>query len=101
MNALLWLLRGFLFIVLLGLAIKNSRDVELRFYFDAAWQAPLSVVILVALVTGVLFGLLALLPTVIRQRRALGRLRQEMKNLPQDTGRTSPAEAALPLDGGI
>jgi uncharacterized integral membrane protein len=77
MSALLWLLRGFLFILLLGLAIKNSSDVELRFFFDAAWQAPLSVVILVAMVVGVVFGLLALLPALIRQRREIGRLRRQ------------------------
>lgn len=71
MRVLTWFLRGFLFIVLLGLAIKNSRDVELRFYFDAAWQVPLSLVILASLVSGVVLGLLALLPQVIRQRRGL------------------------------
>ena len=31
MNALLWLLRIALFVVLLGLAIKNGGEVELRF----------------------------------------------------------------------
>jgi hypothetical protein len=39
MNALLWFLRGILFIILLGLAIKNSNDVELRFFFDASWRS--------------------------------------------------------------
>lgn len=69
MNALIWFLRGILFVVLLGLAIKNSGEVELRFFFDAAWQAPLSLVMLLSLVMGVVLGLLALLPQVIRQRR--------------------------------
>lgn len=77
MNALIWLLRGVLFLVLLGLAIKNGNDVELRFYFDAAWQAPLSAVILVALVFGVALGMLALLPQLIRQRRELSRWRRD------------------------
>ena len=77
MNALIWVLRGILFILLLGLAIKNGAEVELRFFFDAAWQAPLSVVILVALVFGVILGLLALLPALIRQRREIGRLRRQ------------------------
>jgi len=77
MNALIWLLRGILFVVLLGLAIKNGNDVELRFYFDAVWQAPLSVVILTALVFGVTLGMLALLPQLIRQRRELARHRRD------------------------
>lgn len=77
MSALIWFLRGILFIVLLGLAIKNSGEVELRFFFDAAWQAPLSLVILVALASGVVLGLLALLPQVVRQRREIAGLRRQ------------------------
>lgn len=89
MNALLWLLRAFLFVILLGLAIKNGGDVELRFFFDARWQAPLALVILASLVTGVIFGLLALLPQLVRQRREILRLRRG----------ASPAPAAeLPAD---
>ncbi|MFN3884690.1 MAG: lipopolysaccharide assembly protein LapA domain-containing protein [Rhodocyclaceae bacterium] len=74
MNALLWILRGFLFVILLGLAIKNGGDVELRFYFDTSWHVPLSLALLAALAIGVILGLLALLPHLIRLRRKLGRL---------------------------
>lgn len=81
MNALIWLLRGILFILLLGLAIKNSGEVELRFFFDASWQAPLSLTLLVALSIGVVFGLLALLPLVIRQRRAVTALNRRIAQL--------------------
>jgi uncharacterized integral membrane protein len=75
MNALIWVLRGILFVVLLGLAIKNGGEVELRFFFDAAWRAPLSLVILVALACGTVLGLLALLPQVARLRRDVAALR--------------------------
>ena len=81
MNALIWLLRGILFILLLGLAIKNSGEVELRFFFDASWQAPLSLTLLVSLSIGVVFGLLALLPLVIRQRRAVTALNRRIAQL--------------------
>lgn len=74
MNALLWVLRGILFVVLLGLAIKNGGDVELRFYFDTSWHVPLSLALLTALAIGVVLGLLALLPLVIRLRRSVSRL---------------------------
>jgi uncharacterized integral membrane protein len=77
MKVLLWFLRGILFVVLLGLAIKNGSDVELRFYFGARWQVPLSIVVLSSLVAGVVLGLLALLPLLFRQRRSLaGQQRQ-------------------------
>lgn len=81
MNALMWLLRGILFVILLGLAIKNSGDVELRFFFDASWQAPLALVVLAALGTGVLLGVLALLPGAVRQRRTIARLRKQADQL--------------------
>ena len=87
MNALLWFLRGILFIILLGLAIKNSSEVELRFFFDASWQAPLSLVLLAALVMGVVLGLLALLPQVIRLRRSVGQLKRQASQ-----GKTSVTE---------
>ena len=78
MNALIWVLRGILFIILLGLAIKNSSDVELRFFFDASWQTPLSLALLGALAVGVVLGLLALLPQLIRQRRNISALKRQL-----------------------
>lgn len=88
MNALIWFLRGILFIVLLGLAIKNSGEVELRFFFDAAWQAPLSLVILIALAAGVVLGLLALLPQLVRQRREIAGLRRQATAIAEPPART-------------
>lgn len=93
MKALLWFLRGILFVALLGLAIKNSGDVELRFYFDAHWQVPLSLVVLVALAAGIVLGLLALLPHHVVLRRRLSAL---------ERARPAPAAAAVhdaPVDG--
>ncbi|MCX8087567.1 MAG: LapA family protein [Rhodocyclaceae bacterium] len=86
MKALIWFLRGVLFFLLLGLAIKNSHEVELRFFFETSWRAPLSLVVLVSIVIGVVLGLLALLPKLFQQRRGLGRLEREL------------AEHAAPLD---
>jgi len=77
MRLLIWLLRGVLFAILLGLALKNSGPVELHFFFDAHWQAPLVLVILVALVCGALLGMLAFLPRLLRQRRSLDRLERQ------------------------
>lgn len=90
MNALLWFLRGILFIVLLGLAIKNSNEVELRFFFDASWQAPLSLVLLATLAMGILLGLLALLPQVIRLRRSVGQLQRQGSRETTSTSETPP-----------
>ncbi len=92
MNALLWLLRGVLFVILLGLAIKNSGDVELRFFFDAHWQAPLSLALLIALVSGVVLGLLALLPQLVRQRRRIAGLQRQLDRHDRQTAAVQPPD---------
>jgi lipopolysaccharide assembly protein A len=75
MKVLVWLLRGVVFVALFGLAVKNSGLVELRFYLDGVWQAPLSVVILIAFAAGTAVGLTATFATLVRQGRELRRLR--------------------------
>ncbi len=79
MKILVWLLRGVVFVALFGLAIKNDRPVELRFYFDNAWQLPLSLVVLVAFAIGAVVGLSATLGTLARQWRELNLLRKHGK----------------------
>jgi uncharacterized integral membrane protein len=77
MRALIWLLRGAVFVALFGLAVKNSGPVELRFYLDGVWQAPLSLVLLAAFALGVVVGLTTILGVAARQRRELSRLKRE------------------------
>jgi uncharacterized integral membrane protein len=55
----LWLLRAVVFVILFGLTLKNSEPMELRFFFDHSWTAPVAVVILVVFVIGVVIGLAA------------------------------------------
>jgi len=77
MKVVLWLLRGIVFIALFGLAVKNSGLVELRFYLGESWQAPLSMVILIAFAAGAAVGLTATVATLMRQGRELRRLRSQ------------------------
>ena len=79
MRILVWLFRGILFVALFGLAIKNDRAVELRFYFDNAWQVPLSLVVLLAFAAGAAVGLTAALGTMASQWRELGQMRARLK----------------------
>lgn len=84
MKILVWLLRGTVFVALFGLAIKNDRPVELRFYFDNVWLVPLSLVVLLAFAAGAAVGLTAALTTLARQWRELGRMRARQKH--EDAG---------------
>ena len=68
LKLVVWLLRVAVFIALLGLAIKNSGAMELRFFFDRSWTAPVSVVVLAVFAAGVLVGLTAALGSFLRPK---------------------------------
>lgn len=78
MRILIWLLRAIVFVALFGLAIKNSGPVDLRLYFHSIWQAPLSLVILGCFAVGAAVGATAGISTMIRQRREISRLQDQL-----------------------
>ena len=85
MRVVTWTIRLVVFILLVAFAAKNVEPVTLRFYFDLALQAPLVLVLFGFFAGGVLFGVLALLTTVLRQRREIAVLKRQ-----------NPADAAPP-----
>lgn len=93
MQALAWIFRIAIVLVLVWFSVKNSQVVTLNGLPEQSWQAPLVFVVLVAFVTGVVIGLLAWLPTVVRLRREAGRLR---KSLPA-TAQVAPVTASSPV----
>ena len=76
MQALVWILRFLIVVILVWFAVKNSQLVDVNGLPGQVWQAPLVFVLLVAFVAGVVIGLLAWIPTVVRQRREISRLRK-------------------------
>ena len=79
MRALTWAVRLVVFVLLVAFAARNVEPVTLRFYFDLALQAPLILVLFAFFLLGALFGIAALLGTLLRQRREISLL----KNPPQ------------------
>ena len=77
MRYLGWILKGILFILLLGFAVKNSDVVTLNYYLGYQWQAPLVLVILMFFVAGTVVGVAACMGYLFRQRRELTRLRKD------------------------
>lgn len=67
-----------LFILLMGFAIKNAYPVTLLYYLGLSWQAPLSLTLFIALLTGIVAALVAISPTIIKQRRELNSLRKKI-----------------------
>jgi lipopolysaccharide assembly protein A len=76
MRVVTWAIRLALFVVLVAFGAKNVEPVTLRFYFDLAWQTPLIVALFGAFALGALFGVLALVGTVLRQRRQISVLKK-------------------------
>lgn len=66
----MWLLNAAIFFVLFAFSLNNQDSVTLNLFFGASWQAPLVVVILVALVLGVFLGVLVMLPLWLRAKRS-------------------------------
>ena len=77
MRILTWTVRLAIFVFLVAFAAKNTDPVTLRFYFELAVQAPLIVVLFGFFAAGAAFGVLALLATLLRQRREIAQLRRE------------------------
>jgi uncharacterized integral membrane protein len=67
-----------LFILFMGFAIKNAYPVTLLYYLGLSWQAPLSLILFIALLIGIVAGLVAISPTIIKQRRELNSLRKKV-----------------------
>jgi lipopolysaccharide assembly protein A len=79
MRYLIWSLRGVLFLMLLGFALKNDQPVVLRYFFGYEWQTSLVVVVLCFFTLGVAIGLLAMFASMFRQRRELSALKRELQ----------------------
>ena len=76
MRLITWAIRLAVFILLVAFAAKNVEPVTLRFYFDLALQTPLVLALFGFFAAGALFGVLALLGTVLRQRSEIGALKK-------------------------
>ena len=82
MKYLIWGLRALLFVFFLGFAIKNDEPVVLRYFLGFEWHASLIVVLLLFFAAGTAIGMLAILGSLLRQRKEIAALRNElsMKN---------------------
>lgn len=73
---------GFLlFLLVLGFGLKNAQPVTIRYFLGLQWEAPLVLVLFLALCAGVLLGVLACLSLVISHRRQRLALQKELRKL--------------------
>lgn len=69
----LWLV---LFLILFAFAVNNTAATNLHFFAGMSWSAPLIALLLAFFVAGFVCGFVALMPTWVRQRVELRRLRR-------------------------
>ena len=87
MRVLLWGFRLLIFMFLLAFALKNTDPVSVRFFFDAAWQAPLIIIVLAFFAGGAALGVLSLLGTVFSLRREVSRLKRDARQVAEEAHR--------------
>jgi len=76
MQTVVWILRFVIVVILVWFAVKNAQVVTIYGLPEQQWQAPLVFILLIVFVAGMVIGLLAWVPTVVRQRREIARLRK-------------------------
>lgn len=70
-----------LFLVLLGFAIKNMGIVSLHYYLGFVWTAPLSLMLLLSMMVGVVLGVIACMRPITKMRKELIALKQTVSLL--------------------
>ncbi len=81
MRYISWLFQLFIFIILLGFALKNGQPVTLHYFFGYEWQSSLVIALLLFFAVGAGLGILATLGIWFRQRREIARLKREISDL--------------------
>ena len=96
MRVLTWLLRAALFLAMMGFALSNTEPATLRFFGipDEAWRAPMVVILFVFFTAGVLVGVLATLPALVRQRRQIATLQRAASTRSTAADPAAPSAAA-------
>ena len=78
-----------------GLALHGRNHQRVHFdVYVSAFDLPLSVLLIGALGAGVMLGLAAVLPGLLRQRLRLRRVEAELRRLASSPPSTQPGEAA-------
>ena len=80
----------FFFILFFGFALMNTQLAELHFFLNYELRGPLVLMLLGFFIAGASLGILALTPTVLRQRREANRQKATLLALQKGAGNASP-----------
>src|SRR5260221_14091176 len=96
MQTVVWIVRFLIVVILVWFAVKNSQDASIKGLPGQSWEAPLVFVLLTVFVAGMVIGLLAWVPTIVRHRREIGRLKRLAALPPVAPAAPPPAPGAHP-----
>jgi uncharacterized integral membrane protein len=100
MRTLVWLFRAFIFFALFAFALNNQQAVAVHWFFGLAWTAPMVIIVLAAFVAGTVFGVMAMAPSLWRERRLARRHRTLASAAKPAAGGPVHSDAhPLPTDG--
>ncbi|MDR0934181.1 MAG: LapA family protein [Burkholderiaceae bacterium] len=74
-----------LFIIFFGLAVKNTQETTLYFFFGYAIRGPLVLLLLGFFASGSILSLLGIMPMIFRSRRELTRKRKRIEALEKES----------------
>ncbi|MCM1511814.1 MAG: LapA family protein [Oxalobacter formigenes] len=73
-----------LFIVFFGLAVKNTQEASLYFFFGYEIRGPFVLILLGFFAAGSILAVLGMTPLLFRTRRELSRTKKRVENLEQE-----------------
>ena len=79
MRYLSWFVRLMLFLMLLGLAVKNNQPITLHYFLGYEWQTTLVVVLLIFFAAGTAVGMLAMLGNMLKKSREIAALKRDIR----------------------
>ncbi len=93
MRYITWFFQMFVFILLLGFALKNGQPVTLHYFLGYEWQSTLVIVSLLFFTIGAGLGIVATLGIWFRQRREISRLKREIGELKKQAAQSEVSES--------
>ena len=90
-----------LFILFFGFALKNTDQVTLHFFLGYEFPGPLVLMLLIFFVSGIVMGVFSMLPTLIRHRRDLSRLKKALVAKEHELGRLREEQSRPPQPDSV
>jgi len=90
-----------LFILFFGFALKNTETVTLHFFMGYEFPGPLVLLLLIFFISGIVFGVFAMLPTLFRYRRDLSKYKKDLTLMEQEVAELQSETNRPPQPGNI